>query len=102
MARVNWTDTALEHVRQLIGKIRREDPPTAEKWATKLLDAPDVLVNHPHIGAVVEEFELDHVRELIVGTFRVVYTVRGDECTVVAVIRGQRDIRRVLDPETFS
>ena len=102
MARVSWSDTAVGHLRQLVGKIRREDPRTAEKWAAKLLDAPDILADHPRIGPVVEEFELDHLRELVVGSFRVVYTVRGDECLVVAVLRGERDIRRALDPETLS
>ncbi len=101
MARVSWSDTALDHVRMILAKIRGEDPPTAKKWAAKIMSTPDILAGQPYLGPVVEEFALDHLRELLVGPFRIVYTVRGEDCVVVAVIRGQRDITRVIDPENL-
>lgn len=101
MARVAWADSALDHVRLILDKIRREDPPTAAKWVEKIMSAPDVLADHPRFGPVVEEFALDHLRELLVGSFRVIYTLRGEDCVVVAVVRAQRDLRRVIDPENL-
>lgn len=101
MARVHWSNTALEHARLILDKIRREDPKTAAKWAAKIMSSPDILVDHPLIGPVVEEFALDHLRELLVGSFRVIYTIRDEDCTVVAVLRAQRDITRAIDPENL-
>jgi plasmid stabilization system protein ParE len=98
MARVSWSDAALEHVRMILAKIRGEDPPTAQKWAARIMSAPDILADQPRLGSVVEEFALDHLRELLVGSFRLIYTIREDECVVVAVIRAQRDITRAIDP----
>jgi plasmid stabilization system protein ParE len=101
MARVTWSDTALSQVQVILVKIQSGDPPTADKWAAKIMSAPDVLTDHPLFGSMVEEFALDHLRELLGGSFRIIYIIRGEDCVVVAVIRAQRYITRALDPENL-
>lgn len=101
MARVTWSDTALDQVELILAKIRVEDPMTANKWADKIMSAPDILADHPRLGPAVEEFALDHVRELLVGSFRIIYTIKGEGIVVAAVVRAQRDLRRVIDPENL-
>lgn len=100
MARVTWSDSALDQVELILARIRAEDPMIANKWADK--NIPDILADHPRLGSAVEEYSLDHGRELLVGSFRIIYTIKSeDEIVVAAVIRGQRDPRRVFDPENL-
>jgi plasmid stabilization system protein ParE len=57
------------------------------------------LEHSPLIGPVVPEFQLENLRELIVEKYRVLYLVREDVCTIVAVIHGSRDLTQHFRPE---
>lgn len=101
MARVTWTDEGKRDFRELIEWIGRDSVASAEKWASKIRAAPDVLEQFPQIGSPVEEFDVPGLREILVGSFRIVYLYRDDECRILTVIRAARDLRRVLDPESL-
>jgi toxin ParE1/3/4 len=101
MATVIWTDDALRQVRRITGEIGRTAPRTAAKWARRIMSAPTILTSLPRRGAVVEEFGLDHLREILVGPYRVVYWIDGDTCSVVTVLHGKQDLTSHLDPDNL-
>jgi plasmid stabilization system protein ParE len=101
MARVTWADAAKHDFHELVEWIARDSLTAAEKWAIKIRTAPDVLERFPEIGSPVEEFDLPGLRELLVGSFRIVYLFHDDECRILTVARAERDLRRVLDPENL-
>lgn len=47
---------------------------------------------------MVPEFGDETIRELIYGSYRLIYLVRSERCYVVAVIHGSRGILRHLTP----
>lgn len=72
---------------------------TADKWVNKLLAATDQLELFPEIGAPVEEVGCSAFRELVVGPYRIIYRVVGDECRIGAIVRAERDLTRALSPD---
>jgi len=84
MATVIWFDDATEHVRGIVRGMTRAAPGIAAEWLRKLLSAPDILTTMPQFGSVVDEFNVNHVRELLVGPYRLIYAIDGGH------VRGPR------------
>lgn len=72
---------------------------TADKWVNKLLTAVDRLELFPEIGSPVEEVGFSTFRELVVGSYCIIYRAVGEECRIGAIIRAERDITRALSPD---
>jgi len=60
-------------------------------WTTPALD------DFPYSGRLVPEFKEENIREVIYGSYRIIYMVRENTAYVTAVIHGSRDILRQLD-----
>lgn len=63
-----------------------------------LVRAPRALGEYPRLGRVVPEFERGALRELIMGSYRIIYEIRADTCYVEAVIHASRDLMRHYQP----
>ncbi len=99
MAQVEWTEPALDDLQAIVEFISRDSTAYAARLAQKIVEAPRRLGTLPRSGTRVPEFDRDDLRELTVRPFRVVYAIRGDECLVVAVIHGSRDLSLLVAPE---
>jgi toxin ParE1/3/4 len=83
--------------------VAQDSPARAIKLVNRLVAAPRNLAQFPLMGRVVPEFGLEHLRELVtVRPYRILYVVREDHCSIVAVIRGSRDLSALLKPEDFD
>src|SRR5208337_615967 len=98
MARVTWTDPALDSLKVLFEYIAVDSLVYAVRVVTHILNAPKKLSAFPLCGRVVPEFQDENIRELIYGSYRIIYQIRQDTCHVVAVIHGSRDILIHLKP----
>ena len=77
MARLRWTAKAiadLEAIREFIG---RSSPRYGALVASRLARACTALRRHPASGRVVPELGRFDVRELIRGSYRIVYRLTG-------------------------
>ena len=63
--------------------------------------APRHLQEFPKIGRMVPEFSDENIRELIYGWYRIIYQIRVDDCFVVAIVHGRRDLLRLLNHDHF-
>jgi toxin ParE1/3/4 len=73
-------------------------PDIGIKFAKAIIKHIEVLSEHPDIGRVVPEFELEHIREIIHKPFRVVYQRDTSSIKVIRVWRSERLL--VLPTET--
>jgi toxin ParE1/3/4 len=57
------------------------------------------IASFPFSGRMVPEYEINEVREIIEGPYRVIYLVKGEEgkIEVLAVIRSARERLRPLN-----
>ena len=98
MAKVTWTEPALVDLQEIIEYIANDSPVYAERVGIRVVQAPRRLEHFPLSGRIVPEFQDDTIRELIYGSYRIIYRLQGDSCYVIAVVHASRDIIRHLKP----
>lgn len=102
MAAVRWTLGAREDLREIVEYIGQDSTAYAAAMAGRLIAAAERLAHHPRLGRVVPEYENETIRELIVGSYRLVYRVRGRRVGIVAVVRASRDLIRKTAAEPWD
>jgi len=75
VAEIKWTKRALQDLEEIAEYIANDSPFCAEVTVQKLFAKPSVLKKFPQIGRVVPEFEIENVRELISGNYRIIYRI---------------------------
>ena len=98
MAEVIWTEPALDSLKSIFEYIAGDSFVYAERVVNHVLAAPKKLSEFPFCGRMVPEFQDKNIRELIYGSYRIIYQIRQNICYVVAVIHGSRDILMHLKP----
>jgi addiction module RelE/StbE family toxin len=102
VATVRWTLGAREDLREIIEYISQDSTAYAAAMAGRLVAAVERLERHPQLGRVVPEYEDETIRELIVGSYRLVYRVRGRRIGIVAVVHASRDLLRKMAGEPWD
>jgi len=77
-----WTNQALRKLNKFVDYIARDNLVTAEKWALKLIERTDQLMEQPESGRIVPEYNEPNLRELIFGNYRVIYRIRKEHSTI--------------------
>jgi toxin ParE1/3/4 len=96
MAEVIWTQAALDDLAIVVRHVAEDSPVYAKRLGLQIVDAPRQLQTFPRSGRKVPEFDNDSIRELIYGSYRILYIIREHACYVVAVIHASRDLLRHL------
>ena len=94
MAEVSWTEPAPDDLRAILEFIGRDSEAYAARLGRRILDAPRRLAGLPRSGSRVPEYNREDIRELTVRPYRIIYCIRGEECLVLTVLHGSRDLAR--------
>ena len=91
MVEIIWTPFALEDLQAIYDYIALDSPTYATRFTDKLVDRVDILLEHLEAGRVVPEFENDLIRELIEGSYRIIYVIRSiNEIGIVRIHHSAR------------
>ncbi len=91
MVEIVWTPFALEDLLSIYDYIALDSPHYASRFIDKLVDRVDILLDHSEAGRIVPEFENESIRELIEGSYRIIYKVRSiDEIAIIRVHHSAR------------
>jgi len=95
LADVRWSEQALEDLDAICLFIARDAPMAARIFADKTFQATDRLEKMPQMGRVVPEFCNDTIRELILGSYRVIYCIREDlpDVEILTIHHGARPLK---------
>lgn len=88
--RVVWSAEALGDLEEIHAYIAQSSPLYASIVAGSLVDAVTRLREFPESGRVVPELGDPSVREVISGSYRIVYEVHSAGVEVLTVFRGSR------------
>jgi len=91
MAQVIWAPSALDDVESIAEYIAKDSVEMASLFVSRLFDATDRLQEFPFSGRIIPEINNPDCREVIYGTYRIMYRVEKDEVWVTGVIHGARD-----------
>lgn len=86
--RVNWTETAIEHLSSIHDYVAQNSPAYAQRIVDQLTRRSQQIAQFPHSGRAVPELDLPQVREVVEGPYRIIYRIRPDRIDVLAVIHG--------------
>jgi addiction module RelE/StbE family toxin len=89
---VAWTETAWRDLERLADYIAEDSPGYAAAFVRRVRDHARSLEEMAERGRVVPELEEPAVRELIVGSYRLIYEIQGADVNVLALIHGARDL----------
>ncbi|HNP18413.1 MAG TPA: type II toxin-antitoxin system RelE/ParE family toxin [Fulvivirga sp.] len=79
MAKVVWTDSAISDLNNIGDYISKDSIKYAEITIERLFNATDILEKYPDAGKITVEFENESIRELIRGSYRIVYRKMSQE-----------------------
>ena len=94
-ARLRWTLRARADLVAIGRYVARDDARAARRWLEKLRSKAREAAA-PRAGRRVPEVERDDVREMIVGSYRIVYRVERTGISVLTVFEGHRSFPREL------
>jgi len=92
MAQIRWTPQAADDLEAICLFIARDAAQLAAIFADRVLRATDRLAKYPRLGRVVPELQIENIREVIVGSYRVIYRIRQDAAQVLTVHHGARPL----------
>ena len=96
---VTWAEPAASDLEDIVCFIAVESPINAQKVLDKLRRKAASLEELPARGRLVpelREYGLRDFRELVVGSYRLIYRIAQKQVVVLAVLDGRRDLDDLL------
>jgi len=97
--KVHWTDTAERHLDALYAYIAQDSPEYAKRMVDRLTRRSQQIADFPFSGRRVPEYDIDQIREVIEGPYRIIYHIKPKQIDVLAVIHGAMDVLRSSEEE---
>lgn len=91
-----WATLAMERAEAISEHIALDKPSAAERWLLNLFELVERLEDHPRSGRKVPELDLDRIREVIHGAYRVIYSIddQSRQVRILTVRRGSELLKR--------
>lgn len=93
MAKLIWSELAINDIKSIYDYIEKDSTDRAELFIERLIDATDRLEEHPYSGRIIEEIGNAECREIIYGSYRIMYEIKGEFVRISGVVHSARDWR---------
>lgn len=93
MKLIRWTETARSDVRAIHAYISRDSRFYASRTIDRLKRAVERLRRYPESGTRVLEWDRSDLREVLVGSYRVIDHWNGEYVRILTVLHAARQIR---------
>ena len=91
--KVEWAGPAILDVRAIKAYISRDSEAYANRFAERIIEAAESLQTLPLRGRTVPEANSESVRELLFGSYRIVYRVGAGAVEILTVFHAARLLR---------
>ncbi len=81
--KVHWTNTAEGHLEAIHAHIAQDSPEYAKRMVDWLTRRSQQIAEFPFSGRKVPEYDVDQIREVIEGSFRIIYHIKADQIDVL-------------------
>ncbi len=96
MARLIWTEPALQDLDAIAEYIALDKPEAARRFVAQVFEAVARLEQYPLSGKRPAELPRTPYREILVPACRIFYRVNADSVYIVHVMRAERLLRKYL------
>lgn len=94
MARVIWTEPALNDLDAIADYIAIENPVAAAQLVQRVFEHVEQLEAHPESGSRPPELERSRYRQIVEPPCRVFYRYDGEKALVLFVMRSEQFLRK--------
>jgi plasmid stabilization system protein ParE len=91
VATVIWSPSSLDDIDSIAAYIARDSVYHAALFIDRLFKATDRLAQHPHSGRTIPEIGNVKCREIICGSYRIMYRIEKENIWITGVIHGARN-----------
>jgi len=91
MGKVTWAPSALDDIDAIAEYIARDSIDRAALFVTRLFEITDRLQEFPFSGRVIPEIGDQSCREIIYGSYRIMYRVDDNNVWITGIVHGTRD-----------
>jgi len=98
MVQIKWTFQAKDDLKTIAEYIKLDSIRYAKLQVIKIKTRTYILKSHPQAGRVVPEIDLEEIRELIEGNYRIIYKVVSNSTVdILTIHHSARDLtQRVI------
>ena len=89
---VYWTEGAAQQLQAIHDYIAQASPEYANRMVDRLTQRSEQVGTLPLAGRSVPEYQVEQVREVIEGSYRIIYHIKPDQIDVIAVVHGSRSL----------
>ena len=93
MAQISWTKKSLKDLRAINDYISLDPSFYAARFISKLISRVDQLIEFPESGRMVPEKNVNEIRELIEGNYRIFYRLQKEKITILRIHNAARRIK---------
>ena len=99
MAQIKWTPQSLDDIDAIANFIARDSDYYARMFAIKIFDSVERLKSFPESGRIVPELNRKEIREVIFGSYRIIYRIRDKLVEILTVYHSARllDVNKIKD-----
>lgn len=90
MTKVLWTKPAFQDLQSIKDYISRDSVYYSEKFTTDIIMATERLSQFPQSGRMAPEIGEENTREIIYGSYRIMYQIRREAIYITQVTHGKR------------
>lgn len=90
MARIIWTEPALQDLDQIADYISLDKPTAANRFVQRVFQRVEQLASHPKSGSIPNELNGTPYRQLVIPPVRVFYREQDDTVFIIYIMRGER------------
>jgi addiction module RelE/StbE family toxin len=94
MVKIVWTYQAIQDLNDIGEFIAKDSERYAREVIRTLYESTTIVESHPKAGRIVPEYNIDFLRELIRGSYRIVYRiVDKNRIDILTVHHSARKLR---------
>lgn len=90
-----WTELALEDLKTIHSYISKDSKYYADRLIDKIISRVGQLVEYPLSGRIVPEFNIENMRELISGNYRIIYETQVDIISIARIHHSAKGLTQL-------
>jgi len=94
--KILWTKSAKFHLTKLHEYISRDSKYYANVFALRIKKAVLRLEKFPESGRIIPEIGNENIREIVYGSYRIMYEIRGETVYITQIIHGSMDFNKEI------
>lgn len=78
MVKIVWTELSTEDLKEIFDYIAKNSTRYASITINKIYNRAQDIIDNPYVGRIVPEINVNSIREVISGNYRIVYKISSE------------------------